>query len=128
MVDKTAAEIKAEELAEEQANEKYTKEITSDFKTFGPEGAEDDRGVPVLQEIAGVLESVERVNMQGGPVGRYKIEREDGLKVGFLGGAILDDKLGGLEIGTDVRIVFDGFEKAKPGKSPMKLFRVYVAE
>lgn len=108
--------------------DKYTKEITSDFRSFGVKGEEDERGMPLIQELAGVLDSSELVNMQGGRVGKYKIELENGEKVGFLGGAILDDKLGSVEIGTDIKIVFDGFEKAKPGKSAMKKFQVFMAE
>lgn len=109
---------------------KYSKEISSDFIKFGvkPTDGSDDDGVYVT-ELEGTLDSIDSIFMQGKPVGKYKMTKEDGSNVAFLGSVILDDKLGGVEIGSDIRIEMVGSEKSTTaGHSPTKQFRVFLAE
>lgn len=115
---------------------KYTKEVTSDFVKFGDKvavaaavAADPDDTTVFVEELEGNLVSSESITMQGKPVGKYKIEKENGEIVAFLGSVILDDKLSTVEIGTDIRIELVGSEKsATAGHSPTKQFRVYIAE
>lgn len=108
---------------------KYSKEITTNFVKIGVkvEGDEDEQ--VYVEELAGILLEKDRMNMSGGPVGRYKIEQENGEIVTFLGGVILDDKLSMIEIGTDIEIKYLGAEKSSAaGHSPTKQYSVFVAE
>ncbi len=116
-------------MAETKAS-KYTKEISSDFVKIGvkPTDGSDEDSVYV-SELEGVLESVDSIMMQGRPVGKYLLTKEDGSQVAFLGSVILDDKLKLIEIGSDIRIEFVGSEKSSTaGHSPTKQFRVFIAE
>ena len=119
-----------------EKNSKYTKEISSDFVKFGDEvaaaaalAADSEDTTVFVTELEGVLVSSDSIIMQGKPVGKYKLETEDGNTVAFLGSVILDDKLGTVEIGADIRIELVGSEKsATAGHSPTKQFRVLLAE
>lgn len=115
---------------------KYSQEVTSDFLKFGTpaqaaayaEENPEEKAV-FVEEIEGVLTSSESIIMDGRPVGKYKMEKEDGSTVAFLGSVILDDKLSGIEIGADIRIELAGTEKSKTaGHSATKLFRVFKAD
>ncbi|KKL24772.1 hypothetical protein LCGC14_2411980 [marine sediment metagenome] len=112
-----------------ETDKKYTKEITTNFVKIGVRGEGDDDAQAFVTEIAGILLEKDRMNMSGGPVGRYKIEQANDEIVTFLGGVILDDKLSMIEIGSDILIKYTGAEKSSAaGHSPTKQYAVFVAE
>ena len=55
------------------------------------------------------------------------LEQPDGKRVSFSMSAILADRLGAVEDGDEVRIVFQGQGKTKGGQR-LNLFEVYVAD
>ena len=119
-----------------EKNSKYATEVTSDFVKFGTEAdakvyaeANPDETAVFVEELEGVLMASDSIIMQGKPVGKYKLETENGDIVAFLGTVILDDKLSVIEIGTDIRIELAGSQKSRtPGHSPTRQFRVFKAE
>lgn len=112
-----------------EKDKRYGKQITTNFVKIGVRQEGDAEDQVIVAEISGILTEKDRVNMSGGPVGRYKIEDSDGKITTFLGGVILDDLLSLIEIGSDVFIKYTGAEKsAAAGHSPTKQFEVFVAE
>lgn len=110
---------------------KYSQEQKTDFIKIGdPESAEAQESEHEYRtSVQGVLLERGRMNMDGGPVGRYKIEQEDGTPVTFLGSVILDDKMSLVDVGTDVFIGYAGSTKsAKAGRSKTKQYDVFTSE
>lgn len=103
--------------------EKWTK-VERDFVILG---GKDEDGNAYPTEVEGTLIEKGEVVMSGNPVGRYKIERENGTVVTVLGSSILDDYLGEVEPGTEIKIVFTGTTKAKSGFAT-KTYDVFKAE
>lgn len=122
---------KGVELTTEKRDAKYGKELKTDFVKIGDPDSQEakDSDYKYVNHVNGVLLEIGRMNMSGGPVGRYKLEQESGDAISFLGTTILDDKLSLAEVGQDVWVGFVGTEKSKTtGHSPTKLFEVFIAE
>lgn len=120
-------------MTTEKRDAKYGKEIKSDFIKIGDPESDDakDSEYEFRLSVAGVLLEKDRMNMSGGPVGKYKIEQNGGESdpVTFLGSTILDDKMGLVAVGTDVYVGYTGSKKsATTGHSATKLYEVFEAD
>ncbi len=76
------------------------------------------------QSIAGKLRSAEPIMFDGRPVQRYTLETAQG-NFAFLGGAQLDPQMSAVEVGTMVKIVYEGTAKTRSGFGA-KMFRVFT--
>lgn len=55
-------------------------------------------------------------------------EKESGENIGVWGSTVLDQRMKGISIGMDVRIVYKGLGEAKGGKQAPKLWAVFFKE
>ena len=78
------------------------------------------------QCIIGVLVNKEPKDENTGLSAKYQLENEEGMLL-IWGGAILDDRMQYVKIGSKVRITYDGKTKNKRNQD-VNLFKVEVAE
>ena len=76
--------------------------------------------------IIGVLVNKEPKDENTGLSAKYQIENEEGMFL-IWGGAVLDDRMQYVKIGSKVRITYDGKTKNKRNQD-VNLFKVEVAE
>ncbi len=128
---RTTREKIGNELTQEKRPERYAKELKTDFVKIGdPESAKaKESDYEYRKVVNGVLLEKGTMNMSGGPVGRYKLDQENGDPVSFLGSVMLDDKLALAEVGDDVYVAWTGSEKSSTtGHSDTGLFEVFIVE
>jgi len=98
-----------------QNNEGW-REVTPEFYEFKEAG----------QELIGILSGRSMINIQGTEVSRWVVNTPNGM-VSFLGGVSLDPLLEGIEMGTLIKLIFQGLQPTAKGTS-VKTFRVFVKE
>ena len=76
--------------------------------------------------IIGVLVNKEPKDENTGLSAKYQLENEDGM-FHIWGGAVLDDRMQYVNIGSKIRITYDGKTKNKRNQD-VNLFKVEVAE
>jgi hypothetical protein len=60
-------------------------------------------------------------------VGKYTIQTDEGERISFLGGTVVDQTLEGVELGTYIRITYIG-KKKTANQMEMKDFDIEIAE
>lgn len=79
-------------------------------------------------EIEGILTDIQHGVGQNDST-LYTIQRKDtGENTGVWGSTVLDQRMKGISVGMEVRIVYKGLGDAKAGKNPPKLWQVFYRE
>lgn len=75
-------------------------------------------------EIVGTLVDVQsEVGVNGSML--YTLENKDGERVNVWGSAVLDPRMRGVKLNSEVKIVYKGLGEKKGGKQAPKLFQVF---
>lgn len=85
--------------------------------TWKPENKDD--------EIVGLLVDIEHeVGKNGSTL--YTVEQSSNHEtIGIWGSAVLDNRMKGIQIGEEVRIIYKGLGDKQAGKNPPKLWQVF---
>ncbi len=75
--------------------------------------------------IEGMLVGKTQVTVRSSRIGKYTLMRDDKTKVGFLGGAQLDDLMVSVQYGQSVFVQFVGEERTKD-EFGLKIYKVFV--
>lgn len=78
-------------------------------------------------QVEGLLIDVQN-NIGDNNSTKYFVKQQDNTTVEMWGSTILDQRMKGVPMGMEVRIVYKGLGDAKPGKQPPKLWQVFHRE
>lgn len=75
--------------------------------------------------VTGQLVNKAQIQVKGGRVGKYTINKADNKKVAFLGSVQLDELMSNVNIGARIQVVYVSDETLE-NKNVMKKFKLYV--